>query len=222
MISGRRCRASGPPLSPHSRRAQARVITNSVRGRPHPAGLAPNRRSSDRVARPGRARGAARPGVGGGHGPGDGRLDHRLAPTPAFRGTHPTSWSSRRHGSPPRRPHPWGRHDHEKSAWRAVPDPDRQADRARTRPPAHSTRTPRPPFWDGAELANYRTPWSRGRPSPTHWHARSRRDRPCGVPLNRRWSRCRPRRPDTRSTAVVPSDEGTGGRRAVRYVGVAG
>ena len=127
---------------------------------------------------------------------GMGRLDHRLAPTPAFRGTHLTSWSSRRHGSPSRRPHPWGRHDHE-SGLGAVPDPGRKPAAHEPRPPAHSTRTPRPsPVGTGPSGQNYRTPWSPWRPSPTRWHASSRPGRRCWVLLDRRWSRCRPRRVD--------------------------
>ena len=75
------------------------------------------------------SRSAVHLGVGCGHGRGTGRPASLFAPSPR---SPSAAWSSRRHGSPPRRPHPWGRHDHEKAAWRAVPT--RAASPSRTDP----------------------------------------------------------------------------------------
>jgi hypothetical protein len=79
-------------------------------------------------------------------------------------------------------------------AWRAVPDPCHRAIGHGTRPPARSTRSPRPRTrcgWPGWQ--NYRTPCSPWRPSPARGHARSRRARRCRVPTRLAVVRIRPR-----------------------------
>jgi hypothetical protein len=93
------------------------------------------------------------------------------------------AWSCRRHRCLIFLRDPSRLHDHEKSDWRAVPDQRRSRSQpdgcpGRMSPPLAST--PHVCRWPGWH--HYRTPWLRGRPSPTWGHARPRRDRPRWVP----------------------------------------
>ena len=139
----------------HSRRARTGVITDLVRGRPHPAGPAPNRRSPDGGAPLGRARPAAPPGVGQRRRPGvTGRLAAPARSALVLRTrcmVKSTSWGSTSPATP----------DMTMKSRVGAPSPTRTASPSRTDlwPPAQSARSPRPPpFGDGAGWAELPDP----------------------------------------------------------------